>query len=392
MKKIIFFLFLSICNIVYGQDYLHFKDCKTEQDFNNYFQNNILSLDPIEGVYTITNGYIQSAPGFAENRILADCNIAIVKDNDGNFYSYQLDDEKWCGRDEFFKKAGGNSYYLINKKWSVKRKFLFDGSRFNCSYEMNLSQKRKVFRGIDDFVKVIYVGEGVKTFPSADMYAQALGVQRQRESTSSGTGFFLSNSGYIVTNYHVIENAQNNNIKVTGINEDYSKSYKVQVVVNDKQNDLAILKIADDTFTSIKGIPYAFKFTTSNVGEDCFVLGYPLISSMGKEIKLTNGIISSKTGFDGNIAQYQISAPVQPGNSGGPLFDKNGYVIGVVQAKHTEAENAGYAIKASYIRNLVELLPTEIKFPQANQLNGKALPVQVELASKFVCLIIVNGD
>ena len=113
---------------------------------------------------------------------------------------------------------------------------------------------------------------------------------------------------------------------------------------------------------------------------------------MGKEIKLTNGIISSKTGFDGNIAQYQISAPVQPGNSGGPLFDKNGYVIGVVQAKHAEAENAGYAIKASYIRNLVELLPTEIKFPQANQLNGKALPIQVELASKFVCLIIVNGD
>ena len=199
----------------------------------------------------------------------------------------------------------------------------------------------------------------------------------------------MSNDGYIVTNNHVIENAQNGNIKITGINEDYHKTYKARVEVTDKQNDLAILKITDAT--PIVKVPYTFKFTTSSVGEECFVLGYPLISSMGKDIKLTNGIISSKTGFDGNIAQYQISAPVQPGNSGGPLFDKNGNIIGIVQAKHTQAENAGYAIKASYIRNLVELLPTTVNFPQTNTLNGKTLPQQVEQASKSVCLIIVNS-
>ena len=61
-------------------------------------------------------------------------------------------------------------------------------------------------------------------------------------------------------------------------------------------------------------------------------------------------------------------------------------------AKHREAENAGYAIKASYIRNLVDLLPTSITMPQTNLLTGKALPKQVELASKAVCIIIVNGD
>ena len=209
---------------------------------------------------------------------------------------------------------------------------------------------------------------------------------------SSGTGFFFNKSGYIITNYHVIENAQNGNIKITGINEDYHKMYKAQVEVTDKQNDLAIIKITDPLFKSIATIPYTFKFNTSNVGEECFVLGYPLISSMGKDIKLTTGIISSKTGFDGNIAQYQISAPIQPGNSGGPLFDKKGNVIGIVQAKHTQAENAGYAIKASYIRNLIELLPTTVILPQNNLLNGKTLPQQVEQASKSVCLIIVNGS
>ena len=113
---------------------------------------------------------------------------------------------------------------------------------------------------------------------------------------------------------------------------------------------------------------------------------------MGTDIKLTTGIISSKTGYEGSVAEYQISAPVQPGNSGAPLFDKSGNIIGVIKAKHTIAENAGYAVKASYVRNLVELLPVSIELPKSNVLLNKTLPKQVELASKSVCLIIVNGD
>lgn len=222
----------------------------------------------------------------------------------------------------------------------------------------------------------------IKMFPDTQTIVQ--------NSASSGTGFFLSKDGYIITNYHVVENART--IKVSGINDDTKTSYTARVEISDKQNDLAILKITDLSFKPLTNIPYTFKYTTSSVGEDCFVLGYPLISTMGLDIKLTNGIISSKTGFEGNIAEYQMSAPVQPGNSGGPLFDKSGNIIGVVCAKHTGAENAGYAVKASYIRNLVELLSQNINFPQTNQLAGKTLPKQVELASKAVCLIIVNGD
>ena len=214
--------------------------------------------------------------------------------------------------------------------------------------------------------------------------------EKERPAQVSGTGFFLSKDGYIITNHHVIENART--IKIIGVNDDYQSSYTAKVEMSDRQNDLAILKITDASFRPLANIPYTLKYTTSSVGEDCFVLGYPLISTMGMDIKLTNGIISSKTGFEGNIAEYQISAPIQPGNSGGPLFDKNGYVIGVVCAKHRDAENASYAIKASYIRNIVELLPTNITIPQTNLLVGKTLPKQVELASKAVCVIIVNDD
>ncbi len=160
--------------------------------------------------------------------------------------------------------------------------------------------------------------------------------------------------------------------------------------MSDERNDLAILKINDPNFTSLGSIPYTFRQGIADVGENVFVLGYPMTYSMGEEIKLTNGIVSSKTGFKGDISLYQISAPVQPGNSGGPLFDKNGNLIGIVSAKHSLAENAGYAVKISYLKNLIDLLPQTINQPTSNTLNGKVLTEQVKIASNFVYIIVVN--
>jgi len=111
---------------------------------------------------------------------------------------------------------------------------------------------------------------------------------------------------------------------------------------------------------------------------------------MGEEVKLTNGIVSSKTGYKGDISLYQISAPVQPGNSGGPLFDKNGNLLGVINAKHSYAENAGYAIKVNYLVSLMDLLPITINQPTSNTLNGKSLTEQVKIASNYTYIIVVN--
>lgn len=233
---------------------------------------------------------------------------------------------------------------------------------------------------------------GIKLELDKDYVAQFVLMGGQRKSTEnpksatwSGTGFFISKDGYIITNNHVIDGAKS--IRVTSINGDMNNTYKAQIEVADKQNDLAIIKISE-TFPTIQSLPYSFKFETSNIGEDCWVLGYPLTSSMGNDIKLTNGIISSKSGFEGNIAQYQISAPVQPGNSGGPVFDKSGQIIGVVQAKHLEAENASYAIKMNYVKNLIDMLPQPIFLSSSNPLAQKPLSVQGKLASQTVVLII----
>ena len=88
---------------------------------------------------------------------------------------------------------------------------------------------------------------------------------------------------------------------------------------------------------------------------------------------------------------YQISAPIQPGNSGGPLFDKSGNLIGIICAKHREAENASYAVKLSYLLGLIETLSTPPTLPSSSLMAGQSLPQQVKLASKFVYQIIVDN-
>lgn len=204
----------------------------------------------------------------------------------------------------------------------------------------------------------------------------------------SGTGFALNN-GYIVTNYHVIENAKS--ISIQGIKGDFTSKYNATVIATDRYNDLAILQISDNNFNGFGAIPYKVKTSVSEVGEEVFVLGYPLTSTMGDEIKLTTGVISSKTGFQGDVSLYQISAPIQPGNSGGPLFDNKGNLIGVVSAKHKGAENVGYAIKTSYLKNLVESSTSTSILPNNNQVVGQPLTGKVKRLKNYVFMITCSN-
>lgn len=203
-------------------------------------------------------------------------------------------------------------------------------------------------------------------------------------SAWSGTGFAIGN-GYIVTNYHVAEDARA--ILIKGIKGDFNISYSAEVIATDKVNDIAILKITDSKFNGFGAIPYSVSSRMADVGEDIFVLGYPLTQTMGDEIKLTNGIISSRTGFQGDVANYQMSAPIQPGNSGGPMFDSKGNVIGIVCAHHAGAENAGYAIKTSYLKILIESTGLNINFPVNNTISTLSLAEKVKRVKKFVYYI-----
>lgn len=208
-------------------------------------------------------------------------------------------------------------------------------------------------------------------------------VNHQTEQWS-GTGYAIGN-GYVVTNNHVPEGAKI--ISVKGVKGDMNTGYTAEVVATDKINDIAILRISDSQFAGFGTIPYAVQQRMADVGEDVFVLGYPLTQALGNEIKLTNGIISSRTGYQGNISTYQMSAPVQPGNSGGPMFDNKGNIIGIVVAGVPGAENVGYAIKTSYLNILIESAGLNIKLPSNNTISTLSLAEKVKRVKNFVFYI-----
>ena len=150
---------------------------------------------------------------------------------------------------------------------------------------------------------------------------------------------------------------------------------------------MSILKIDDENFKGFGPIPYNIKTSMADVGEEIFVLGYPMTATMGDEIKLTTGVVSSRTGFQGDVSLYQISAPIQPGNSGGPLFDSQGNLIGIISAKHKGAENVGYAIKASYLKNLMESSLIEDILPINNTISSLPLTGKVQKVKDYVYFI-----
>jgi len=207
----------------------------------------------------------------------------------------------------------------------------------------------------------------------------------------NGSGIIVSKSGYIVTNYHVIDDVED--IEVEFILNDEVQKFNANIVQVDKTNDLAILKIDDIKFDGVGELPYNFKIRSSDVGTKVYAYGYPMaLSLMGKEIKITDGIISAKSGFQGDITTYQITAPIQGGNSGGPLFDDKGNFLGINSSGINKeiADNVGYTIKSNYILNLVDVLPKSIDLPSNTKLESLPLTEQIKEISKYVVLIKVR--
>lgn len=265
---------------------------------------------------------------------------------------------------------------LFKAKWSMQHKGInsdcllsFDG----VSMQSFISKDKNVY---------------MKMYPTASTNGMDGDNESEEPKQWSGTGWALGN-GYVVTNNHVAEGAST--IIVKGVGGDISIGYSAQIVTTDKVNDLAILKINDSRFTGYGVLPYGISSRVADVGEDIFVLGWPLGKFLGEEVKITTGIINSRTGSGSYPNCYQIQAPITNGNSGGPVFDSKGNIIGIVVGGLNKelnlAENVGYAIKTSYLKILIENASLNIPFSSNNTLSSLSLPEKVKRVKKFVFLI-----
>ncbi len=209
-------------------------------------------------------------------------------------------------------------------------------------------------------------------------------VPAVRTNRFSGTGFALTSDGYLVTSAHVIKGADS--LLVEG--RDHQR-YHAETVFTDKKHDLAILRIKDRDFKTFGRLPYTFKAGQADLGERVYTLGYPR-----EDVVYGEGALSARSGYDGDSAFYQVSIPLNPGNSGGPLLDAQGNLIGVVSSRQDDVLGAAFATKSSYLVRLVDSLKNHqpesaYHLPRFNQLTGAGRPQQLKRLQDFVFVVKV---
>ena len=158
-------------------------------------------------------------------------------------------------------------------------------------------------------------------------------------------------------------------------------------VYSNKLTDLAILKIDDTHFKKLVIFLILFENHSSELGEHIFTLGYPR-----EEVVYGEGYLSAKSGFYGDTTSYQISISVNPGNSGGPVVNKDGEIIGIISSKETNADGVVFAIKSKNIYNALKDLKDNdsIKIPSANSLKGLDRVKQIQKLEDFVYMVKGN--
>ncbi|HLG38308.1 MAG TPA: serine protease [Chitinophagaceae bacterium] len=202
---------------------------------------------------------------------------------------------------------------------------------------------------------------------------------------TAATGFLINGRGFMITNAHVVKNSKN--IKVFNTKGEQFNAFVVRL---DPARDVAIIKIDDAQFKSFTSLPYGISKTTSDIAEPIFTLGFPR-----EEIVYGEGYMSAKTGFKGDTLSCQISVPANPGNSGGPIFNHNGEVIGILSAKETEAEGAVFAIQSKYIYRVIDELKKNklyenLKISSNSSLAGIDKVQQVKKIRDYI--FMVKGD
>ena len=251
-----------------------------------------------------------------------------------------------------YEILGSSSGYA----WYVFKNVTVPASVNNCSYKGNGVLEEVFYGGAYQFTNA---EEYIKQQTTQQIIAEVEKPNERQENTSSdenevipissGSGFFVNKNGYLVSNYHVVEMCQ----YVLAVRD--GDLLNVKVVASDITNDLIVGKVEELSNNNFLALSSDGAF----LGDNVIAAGFPLAGTLSDNLKVTRGIVSSMSGLNNNYSEYQIDAAVQSGNSGGPLIDASGNVVGVVvsqlnkyailQEREIIPENVNFAVKSQNV-------------------------------------------
>ncbi|MET0466795.1 MAG: serine protease [Chitinophagaceae bacterium] len=203
---------------------------------------------------------------------------------------------------------------------------------------------------------------------------------------SGGTGFIIDGKGLLVTNAHVVKKA--NNIAVQNKS---GAIFNAVLVYSDVEKDLAILKIVDQHFKPMANPPYAFSKSSTDLAEPVYTLGYPR-----DEIVYGQGYLSAKTGYNGDTLSCQIAIAANPGNSGGPVLNHEGEVIGILSTRETESVGVVFALQSKHIYKALNDMKAKdsaysrVKLSSKSSISYLDRTLQVKKIEDYVFMVKAN--
>jgi S1-C subfamily serine protease len=207
------------------------------------------------------------------------------------------------------------------------------------------------------------------------------------EARFRATGFMIDPlQGYLITNAHVVQEARNRII----VENNQGLEYNAQAIYFNTETDLAILKITDSAFKKMPVLPYSIKKKEADLGDAIFLLGYPK-----PEIVYDEGYISAMNGFDMDTLFYQLSTPANEGNSGSPIINRRGELVGVISSMQTNSQGVVFAIKSSHIFDAIEAArkndaSMDISMVSKNTLRGLDRSAQVRKIQDYIFMVKGN--
>lgn len=196
----------------------------------------------------------------------------------------------------------------------------------------------------------------------------------------SGTGFALTNDGYFVTADHLLHPDGKGDFDSVYIQNHDGQYFKASLIFFDHESDIAILKVDKKNFHFAKtDVPYSFAADKAALGAGIFTLGYPK-----DELVFGEGYISSRNGYDGNPLQYSLWLPAGHGQSGSPVIDDDGHIIGFLTAVSSADEANTYAVGSKALLDLVHKMPdNSLRLPHGNKLANLSREEQIEKLESY---------